>query len=281
MKGCFHPLPGFFFVPRVVSGKKVHRPIIANHSNQGLNLVRHPCLGGRRAFIVHPGNARLLSPIMAAKNLKTMCSSKLCKAALDFLEYLSAEGEGLVGVTGSLAYDPRNAEDIDLVAYGPRIERVYKALRDLRKDGITLPFRGRGHAWSDSDYYLNNVIASQRLLFGRYKGFEYNVRLVYCTKPARCTPIKVLGEAVLEADIVSSISFSTPAFYLMRIRRVLGTDVALPTRLEHMHMMTFRLRYMEIPTGSRVMVKGEIESLEGVLRIVPDHVGFVHILSLP
>jgi len=186
----------------------------------------------------------------------------------------------LVGVTGSLAYSPEDAEDIDLVAYGPRIERVYKALRDLREDAITQPFRGRGHAWSDYDYLLNNIIASRRLLFGYYKGFEYNVRLVYCTKPVRCIPIRVLGRARLEADIVSSISFSTPALYTLRIRKIFDTDISLLNGLEYIQMITFRLRYMEIPVSSRIIVRGEIESLEGVPRIIPDHGGFVRIVSL-
>lgn len=258
----------------------MHKSIIINHLDQGLKLVKHPCLGGRSALIVHPENVNLVSPIEAARNLRSRCFSKICRAALEFLEYLSAEGGDLVGVTGSLAYDSEKAEDIDLVAYGPRIERVYKALHDLREDGITRPFRGRGHAWSNSDYLLNSIIASKRLLFGYYKGFEYNVRLVYCAKPARCIPIKVLGKAVLEADVVSSTSFSSPAFYMMRIRKILDTDVALLTGLEHIQMITFRLRYMEIPVGSRVIVRGEIETLEGVLRIIPDHSGFVHVVSM-
>jgi hypothetical protein len=45
-------------------------------------------------------------------------------------------------------------------------------------------------------------------------------------------------------------------------------------------MYTFRLRYMELPIGSVILVRGEVEDHEGVPILVPDHKGFVKMLSI-
>jgi len=281
VKGCFHPLPSYFFTPRLIRGKKVWvtDPSIAA---PGARIARHPCLGGREAYIATPDEAVFVSPYQAAKALREKCSSRICLAARELVEYIGSADE-LVGVTGGLAYNPRRAGDIDIVAYGPRIEEAYRVLRDLREESKTEPLQGEGHGWTSEDYELHMKIASRRLLLGYYKGVEYNVRLIYCTKPERCIPIRLLGEAEIEAHIVGGIGFSTPAIYLLRPKRVKSfTPFAAEAlqRASSIRLYTFRLRYMELPIGSTILVKGEVEEHEGVPVLVPDHKGFVKILSM-
>lgn len=281
IKGCFQPLPGYFFVPRVVSGRKIwtlEEPV----SLYGIRFIRHECIGRRSSYIVYPGSASFISPIDSAKRLRRECRSALCSAALELLEYISSVTD-LVGVTGGLAYNPLGANDIDIVVYGSRIETVYNVLRDLRYDGVTSPFTGRGHGWSNYDYTLNSVIARLRYLLGYYKGYEYNVRLIYCTRPARCTPIQVLGRIMLEAEVVSALGFSTPSLYVLRPRRIHTENRAILnkiTKARSLQMITYRLRYAEIPVKTIITVKGELESHEGVLRVIPDHGGNIRITKI-
>jgi len=280
VKGCFQPLPGYFIVPRIVFGKKTWS-LRGAISHRGVRFMKHECIGGRSSYIAYPGPAHFISPIDSAEVLREKCGSALCRAALELLEHIVSITD-LVGVTGGLAYNPLGASDIDIVAYGPRIEEVYKALRDLRLDGITSPFTGRGHGWRDSDHILNSLIREQRYLLGYYKGFEYNIRLIYCTKPARCNPIRLLGRVKLEAEVISAIGFSTPSLYVLKPKRIYAGDekiIGEIARAQLLQMLTYRLRYAEIPVRTVILVEGELESHEEVPRIVPDHGGSVSIIK--
>jgi len=262
VKGCYHPLPGYILTPRVLDGMKTWRRVEA-----GATLTR--CFD----FPVHvsyPEKARFYSPVELLRRLRS-CGSAICRAAVTLAEYLaSAAGPDHVGVTGGLAYSPTDASDIDLVVYGlNETMEAYRALSDLRAEGRTHPYGGQGHAWSKEDVDLHEKLARERLLFGRFMGYEYNVRLVPCVVPSPCTRVVTLGEAKISGRICSSLSFTTPTHYLL-----CGHSGAV-------HIVTHRLRYTELPLGALVEVKGKRQLVCGREALTPDHGGWVRLLALP
>ena len=275
VKGCLHPLPRLFVVLRLVEGRKTWSPLPQHVPGApGLRVEESRCLGGRRALVLEPRavGVQLVAPWDAARRLRG-CGSRTCRAAMDLLEHLSSAigNAGVAGVTGGLAYAPSKAGDVDLVVYGGRaVERAYRALVDMREEGVTSPMPPRGHEWSRYDVELARHLNRSRVLLGVYRGVEYNVRLVPCTAPSRCTPARILGEARIVGDVCGSAGFTTPAFYTLcsKDRPVI-------------HVATWRLRYTEIPVGARVEAWGSLEEWCGGLRVlVPDHGGGMRLVRL-
>ena len=274
IKGCHHPLPRLFFVPRLVAGRKSWdwRGLLRLlRSAHWAGVEASPCLGGLEAAVIDRGasGVRLVPPWEAVERLQG-CGSRVCRAALTLLEYIHSAGVEAAGVTGGLAYNPRGAGDADLVVYGAgEAGRVYKLLRDLREEGVTEPFRGRGHGWSRRDETLGAALAEHRLLIGLLGGVEYNVRLVACKAPGPCWPIRVVGEAVVEATVCGGLAYTTPSIY-----RLCGARASF--------MMSYRLRYAEIPVGARIRAAGRLEEhCPGLLVLNPDHGGWVEMLAPP
>ena len=273
IKGCFHPLPRLRFIPRLVSGVKTWdagRAVkLLENTNPGL-VDEDPCTGHRVA-LVDPGRegVELVSPLAAAAALEG-CRLPICRAALELLTALRDGGVGLVGVTGGLAYDPRKASDIDVVVYGQEhVDTAYQVLAELRREGVTGEAPPRGHGWTALDRELA-LAARGRLLLGLYKGYEYNVRLVPCTRPAACTRVHGLGMVRLKGRICGGVNYTTPAFY--RLCSAADSVVAV--------VVTYRLRYMELPDGLPVEVYGRLEEWCGGGRyVVPDMGGYVRLLS--
>ena len=268
VKGCHQPLPRLFYTLRLVDGVKTWAPPRGLAIDEAVAWRATRC--GIESYILDPARASLVAPWEAAAGLRG-CSAPACRAALELLELLGlAPGEPPGGVTGGLAYSPGRAGDLDLVVYGARAgEEVYRALRDLREDGVTAPLRGRGHGWSAADERLHGALASARLLQGVYRGFVYEVRVVACTAPSHCPRIHVEGEAVVEGTVCGGAGYTTPSLY-----RLCGAGEA------EWLVMTYRLRYTELPRGLRVRVRGQVQVLCGLRVIVPDHGGSVEPLGL-
>lgn len=263
VKGCFHPLPGLFYVPRVLGGEKIWLREAAGYG------LRNRCFDFP-VPVAHPGEGyTLVSPVEAAAALRGKCSSRVCRAALLLLDELgSAAGFDRVGVTGGLAYSPLNASDADLVVYGFRAAvEAYRRLLELREEGVTKPYYGSGHGWTGADSLLHKVLAAKRLLFGRLSGVEYNVRLVACERPSPCSRVLSLGSAAVRARICGGVGFTTPTLY-----RLCGSPAA-------QLLASHRLRYTEIPLGAVIEAKGRIEEICGMRALVPDHGGYVRILD--
>jgi len=206
------------------------------------------------------------------------CGSRLCKQALEFVDLIMSHTD-LVGVTGGLAYDPEGASDIDIVVYGARVDEVYRLLVDLRREGVTSPYLGSGHGWSSDDLALNTVAREERVLIGYVGGFEYNVKLVHCTRPAPCTPFRILNlEAKVRANVRHVSPYTVPAVYRLELNEPLKIGTRSYTWI---YLLSHRLRYTEIPEGMAVEAKGVLEEFEGLLRLVPDHSGYVKPLYRP
>ncbi len=266
VKGCFQPLPLLYYVPRLVKGVKTWSPSMHIHGDPALVVAEDPCLGGRR-LLLDPRRARLLNPVEAKRRLRG-CETRVCRAARLLLEYLEAAvSNDVVGVTGGLAYNTRGASDVDVVVYGSAAHEAYKVLQELRRLGVTTPFTGIGHGWSNNDAELGEKLSSSRVLFGYIEGVEYNVRLVACEEPARCYRVRVLGRARVRARLCGGIGYTTPAVYTL-----CGTSKA---RL----LMSFRLRYTELPSHALIEAEGVLEEHCGMKVLVPDHGGWIRLLG--
>jgi len=262
VKGCNHPLPEYIVVPRIVKGSKTWSAV-------------HPRLAKETPCFDFPvsvagPSARFLSPVDAAQRLRRNCASGVCRAALELLDALaSAVGWDSVGVTGSLAYSPEQADDIDIVVYGyGKVLEAYRVLAELRGSGLTRPYLGRGHAWSREDRLLHAKLARKRLLFGVFQGYEYNVRLVTCTSPAPCTRVRSLGHIEVRGRLCSALGFTTPAHYML-----------CTTGGHRVHIVTYRLRYSELPLGVMLEVRGLRQELCGRELVTPDHGGYIRIVG--
>ncbi|RUM47605.1 MAG: hypothetical protein DSY37_01880 [Hyperthermus sp.] len=272
VKGCLHPLPYLYYVPRVIAGIKLYdEPGITSAVKFAEpELIREdPCLG-LRTTLVHIKEAGFTTPWDAARRLLKTCKRRICQTALSLIEQIeNANPRVLVGVTGSLAYNPTEAEDIDIVAYSQpsELQDVYRLLAELREEGYLKPYHGEGHQWSSSDKELNLRLSEKRVLLGIVDSFEYNVKLVACLAPARCVRLRRIGETVWRGRVCTSINYTIPSLYVICNggRRV--------------NMLTYRIRYTEIPAGVDIEVRGWLEEwCSGLKVLVPDHGGHVKLL---
>ncbi len=260
VKGCEQPLPGLHYVPRVVEGRRVPKDPDDLCSYVECRFSR--CTG-RRVPIAF--GDYVISPFDALQGVKG-CDTRVCRAALELLDHLASAGVELAGVTGSLAYRPGRARDVDVVVYGLRDGyRAYRALMDMRRDGISQPLNSPDTGWEPS---VASTV-SGRLLLGVYRGNIYSVRIVKCVSPLPCTPSRPLGRVKVCGRLVHvEEPWLTPTVY-----RIVGDGAAT-------YILTYRLRYAELPQGVRVCVKGILEESCGLKRVVPDVGGSVEVLGV-
>jgi hypothetical protein len=267
VKGCFQPLPLLVYTPRIVDGVKTWDP--SSVPRAWTRCFDFP------VPVADPGRARLVSPV-EAKRLLRACRSPACRAARLLLEELeAAAGSDRVGVTGGLSYRPESAGDVDLVVYGWRQSlEAYRRLRELREEGLTGPHLGGGHGWGRREEELHQRLSSRRLLFGTVGGVEYNVRLVPCEKPSPCARVRSLGEALIRARLCGGVGYTTPAVYTLCGTEAVGEVWPLPRLL-----ITYRLRYTELPLGALVEVDGALQEQCGMPAVTPDHGGYLRLLE--
>jgi len=245
-------------------------------SDPAVSYQEDVCLGGKKVYVLDTSMAELYSPLELIERVES-CKEKICSIAREFVEHLPSSDK--IGVSGRLSYDPSNARDIDIVVYGQRAgEEVYRALVDLRDDKVTEPFYGVGRCWSKSDVSLNKLVAEGRVVFGLFRGVEYNVRIVPCICPQKCIPRRIAGRRSIVGVIEDNkLSFMTPAYYVVKLHRQVVVG-GLKTR--RIFLVTYRLKYSELPLGLEVEVEGDIELFESTISIVPDHSGYVKPLIL-
>ena len=265
VKGCGHPLPAYFVAPR---------------TSGWYSLRETRCLMGLQAPVALPTSGLgFLSPLEAREAFPKKCRESgrrgWCRDAQAFIEALEA-ASSIVGVTGSAALDPSRAGDLDLVVYGAkRGYRAYRALLEMREEGVTQPLEGPGKEWSRDDWELHRLLCGRRVLQGRYGVVEYTVRIVHCSKPVPCAPRRILGRALVLGIVVGDeASYTTPAIYPLRVLAGWSGD--------RVFFLTHRVRYQEIPRGSIVEVEGLVEEVDGVAEAVsPDHGGRIRLVQQP
>jgi len=195
--------------------------------------------------------SKVISPFEAAKSLSN-CYNRVCRAASRFLE-LFREAGYLAGISGSLAYKPHSANDIDIVVYG-NSEEAYMFLKELRQEEATKPL------------YSNDTY-SKRLLLGRFLDVPYSIRLVSVTSPRLCIKRVLEGPVTFSAKVIDSIPYTTPAYYLVKVEKGMYNGTVLLIR-------TLRLRYTEL-SCRHVIVKGVLERVCGNMIVSPDVNGYI------
>jgi hypothetical protein len=286
VKGCFQPAPGelHYYVPRRILGEKLGKlsygeALLAARTvlgrDHGLVVTRLSRLCGKEVILANLRKSSVGSPYDAANSIRS-CKAKVCRAAAELLDYLPGEG---VGVTGSLAYDPSSSQDIDVVVYGYRnAYRAYHALLDLRLSGVTKPLLDIKPEWTDADSELHKALAARRVLQGVFKGYHYSVRLVSCALASTQIPITCSGK-IQVLGVLKSLgpNYLTPTYYVIE---AFEEARFLNARIQRLYLATYRIRYTEIPSGSVVQVYGELQLHDGLPMVVPDHGGYVKLLSL-
>ncbi len=260
VKGCQQPLPKLYIIPRLVGSVKVK-----NEPWRLCGLVEckpTPCLPEPLPTI-EAWRVRLLAPWDAVPRIDG-CSTRTCTVAREMLEYIESTGARYYGITGSLAYSPAKARDIDIVVYGFNDGlKVYRLLADLRAEGVTEPLKEPDTPWEPG---LRRSL-SQRLLLGRIKGIAYSIRLVTCTAPEKCLRVGRLGWLRV-CGVLKPLSapWATPVYY----------------RLFHEHSVvvvkSYRIRYTEL-ANTHACVEGFLEKDETGIYLVPDRGGSVTLLN--
>ncbi len=191
---------------------------------------------------------------------------------------LEAESGAEVGVTGSSLLGV--GRDIDLIVYGFEASvQVYEALSTLRRRGVLKPLSGSAlmeeyrKNLEDTRIGLSGFRrrAAHRLLVGVYEGKPYSIRLVARRRPIYgCRRTIKISRVEMAARILdSSKGFVTPAIY--RIQPLSGPQV-YASDVEF--LVTYRIRYMELPECAMVQVSGYLEYIPGLgYAVVPDHPG--------
>lgn len=249
VKDVEQPFPQLRVVPRLLNGRKVH--VEPHNLCRVVKCFVDPCLRTKIPLFMPDSKSKIISPFEAAKSLNE-CNSRVCRAASRLLELFQEVGY-LAGVSGSLAYKPYTANDIDIVVYGDS-EEVYMFLKELRQEGITKPL------------YSNNIY-SNRLLFGRFLDVPYSIRLVSVVKPRPCIKRVLERTVVFSAKIIDSISYTTPAYYLVSVERGAYSGTTLFVR-------TLRLKYTEL-NCKYVVVKGVLERTCNSMIVSPDINGYI------
>lgn len=249
VKDVEQPLPYLRVVPRLLNGRKVH--VEPHRLCTVTRCLMDPCLHVEIPLLMPDSKSKVISPFEAAKLLND-CSNRVCRVASRFLELFQEVGY-LAGISGSLAYKPHSANDIDIVVYG-NSEEAYTFLKELRQKEATKPL------------YSNDTY-SKRLLLGRFLGVPYSIRLIPVTNPRPCIKRVLERPVTFSAKVIDSISYTTPAYYLVKVEKGMYNGTVLLIR-------TLRLRYTEL-SCRRVVVKGVLERVCNNMVVSPDVNGYI------
>lgn len=181
-----------------------------------------------------------------------------------------------IGITGSLLartlIPGLEVVDIDIVVRGvEESRRVYRALGRLREEGVISPINSPVYRELEvQDPRTRYMLMKNRLLEGFYGNTPYSIRLIPCRRQqAFKSKIKRLGwwEGIIEI-IEQTQPYIMP--YQYRIHVVKTNSLHRPISL-----ISYRMRFSELPIGLRLYLKGALEyhEDEGELKICPDHSG--------
>ncbi len=251
IKGCEHPLPCFFAVPKRLGLLRVKNPWSPTHLD-----AWSTCLGLRYPVIC-PGYASFTDPV---EYLERLVASGFSDEILEAL--LSTTG-GRVGVTGSLVYEPWRARDIDIVVYGMREStRALGVLLELWSKGALEPVGVEEYTSTWREMSLDDWAAATRFnpLVFRYKGRVYSVKLVSCTEPTPCKPLERV-EIRVRVTIKSGIGAPCviPRWY-----------VGLASGIGEVLVYTLRSSLSCLPRGTVLEGVMTLEENGSFKRLVPD-----------
>ncbi len=277
VKGCFHGKNRVIALPRYgLDGVKV------KEFARSLEIAR------KYEFMVYDEYLDLMVPAIPVEEIEYCLNPfNVDTTGLDGigekawrLKLIIAERAGIglesIGITGSLLAKkiiPRlESADIDIVVRGvEESKRVYSALRELRGEGVLSSINSPVHRELEvQDPKTRYTLMKNRLLEGLYENTPYSIRLIPCRRPHfPKNKIRRLGwwEGIIE--IIEPIQpYIMP--YQYRVRAIKTNSSYKPTSL-----ISYRMRFSELPIGLRLYVKGVLEHHGGggELKICPDQPG--------
>ncbi len=183
-----------------------------------------------------------------------------------------------IGITGSLlaktVVPGIRVGDIDIVVRGfEESRRVYEALRRLRDEGVLSSVNSPVYRELEVQNPKTRLeLMKNRLLEGLYEDTPYSIRLIPCRRQQNTTSrIKRLGwwEGVIEV-IEQTQPYIMPYQYRIHV-------VKTNTRYKPTGLISYRMRFSELPLGLRLYVRGILEyhEGEGELKICPDQPGSI------
>ncbi|MEM1930553.1 MAG: hypothetical protein QW780_04250 [Sulfolobales archaeon] len=252
VKGCVHPPEGFVAVPRVVDGKKLKRVVevwemvnryyihyIKNIPEIGRGV---PVVPKRDVFEVRRWS-------IDGRN----CSSTFLKQLLQTFDSLGLN----CGIAGSHLGGYSSAEsDVDVHCSGG--PDAYDKVSSLYSLGVLkhLDFDEAIREVVEVSEFLepkrHAELITKRYLQGVYERKKVTIRIVDCGRVKKFLgPYEDLKKAELVVKIVES-DYRTPA--------ILRADVVRASVLvdKHVHLLTHRLRFVELPVGTLLYLEGTI-----------------------
>ena len=259
VKGSYHPPGRVIAFPRLVDGRKVKR------IGEALNIIQR-YYSHFLTYVDFIGRYVPAVPKSFIKKhfraLSTGCPEKnddISSLCNELLEILSSKCGLKCGVTGSLLYGEYTAySDIDLVC----IDRAgaYECLRKLRKNEILKRF-------SHSDFITEFADVSEGLSFndhlrlilsrvtqGVFKSRRYTLRIINSNREQAVLgpySFSYYSEVIVR---VTSSDYRTPSIY--------NVDIIKPyITAKKVFMVSFRVRYTEIPKGTILLVTNALFAL--------------------
>lgn len=279
IKDCYHPSKYYIALPRYgPRGEKFKILSDAWRIAEAKGYIVYDyCLGRLVPAIPRIIVDRVLSPY----EWKPVVGDQIDSIAYKFRETISHYANMPledIGVTGSLLARTLipgiSPEDIDIVVSGiDEAVRVYNALQKMRAEGVTkpIPYSIRPPDAEVLDRTSRIRLMRKRILEGLFNGYHYSIRLIPCRAPTGCTyKIRVISRWSGVVEIVEQLSpFISPYTYSIR---VIATSRHNP---KPQLLISTRIRFSEIPVGTRLYVEGDLEYNEslGVLQLCPDHPG--------
>ena len=211
---------------------------------------------GRSAFVVDRERADLVDPAEALKR------APLPAQARELLDLIAPSWAGL---TGSYALGlQRPDSDVDLLAYTSRPHEVYRALADLREEGLVSDCRQDVRFEKERDSFTYSEFAllhPLKLLDSCFRRMPYTLRLLRFVEEMPCqSRFSPIGWVEFIGEVRGGEPYLTPAIYNVKADGM--GDVLL---------MTWRTRYQELPEG-RYLIRGLLQrdEVKGQLYVVPD-----------
>ena len=279
IKDCYHPPKYYIAVPRY--GPRGEKLKILRDSWEIAEargyIIYDYCLGK-----LVPAIPRILvDQVLSPYEWKPAVGDQIDNVAMKFREIISHYANVSleeIGITGSLLarklVPGLMPEDIDIVVSGiSEAVKVYKALQKMRAEGVTrpIPYTIRPPDAEVLDRKSRIRLMRKRLLEGIFEGYHYSIRLIPCKTTTNCIhKIRLLSRWNGVIEIVEQLSpYISPYTYSIR---VVATSERNP---RPQLLVSTRIRFSEIPVGTRLYVEGDLEYNEGlgVLQLCPDHPG--------
>ncbi|MEM0066314.1 MAG: hypothetical protein QW741_02025 [Sulfolobales archaeon] len=252
VKGCVHPLEGFVAIPRVVDGKKLKRVVEVEEliNRYYLHYIKNLPEIGRDVPIVPKRDVfEVRRWSIEGRN----CSNTFLQQLLQTFDSLGLN----CGIAGSNLGGYSSAEsDVDI--HCSSSPDAYDKVSSLYSQGVLKHL--------DFDEAIREVIEvseslelkkhaeliTKKYLQGMYKRKRVTIRIIDCGRLKKFLgPYEDLKKAELVVKVVES-DYRTPA--------ILRADVVRASVLvdKHVHLLTHRLRFVELPVGTLLYLEGTI-----------------------